>query len=101
VAATGEAVGISTAVSGTPIPPSGFAVLTVIFSVLGLGIAAALRRFARRPRTACLLESLTCRCAARDDTRYSAPQTPGPASTRSGCGKRALRIQAEDERTCA
>jgi hypothetical protein len=52
VAAAGEAVGISTAVSGAPIPPSGFAVLTVIFSVLGLGIAAALRRFARRPRTA-------------------------------------------------
>jgi Family of unknown function (DUF6069) len=54
VAAGGEAVGISTAVSGTPIPASGFAVLTVIFSVLGLVIAAALRRFARRPRTAWL-----------------------------------------------
>lgn len=54
VAAAGEAVGISTAVSGTAIPASGFAVLTVIFSVLGLGIAAALRAFARRPRTAWL-----------------------------------------------
>jgi len=52
VAAAGQAVGISTAVSGTSIPPSGFAVLTVIFCVLGLGIAVALRRFARRPRTA-------------------------------------------------
>jgi hypothetical protein len=54
VAAAGEAVGISTAVSGTPIPASGFAVMTVIFSVLGLVIAAVLRRFARRPRTAWL-----------------------------------------------
>jgi hypothetical protein len=54
VAAAGQAVGISTAVSGTPIPPSGFAVLTVMFSVLGLGIATALRRFAQHPRTAWL-----------------------------------------------
>jgi hypothetical protein len=53
-AAAGEAVGISTAVSGTPIPAYGFAVLTAIFSVLGLVIAVALRRFARRPRTAWL-----------------------------------------------
>jgi hypothetical protein len=52
VAAAGQAVGISTAVSGAPIPTSGFAVLTVIFSVLGLAIATALRRFARHPRTA-------------------------------------------------
>jgi hypothetical protein len=52
VAAAGQAVGISTAVAGAPIPVSGFAVLTAIFSVLGLVIATALRRFARRPRTA-------------------------------------------------
>jgi hypothetical protein len=51
VAAAGSAVGISTAVSGAPIPASGFAVLTVIFSVVGLVIATALRRFARHPRT--------------------------------------------------
>lgn len=54
VAAAGQAVGISTAVSGAPIPPSGFAVMTVIFSVFGLVIAAALRRFSRQPRTAWL-----------------------------------------------
>ena len=54
VAGAGQAVGISTAVSGTPIPPSGFAVMTVIFSALGLVIAAALRRFAHLPRTAWL-----------------------------------------------
>jgi hypothetical protein len=52
VATAGQAVGISTAVSGAPIPTAGFAVLTVIFSVVGLVIATALRRFARRPRTA-------------------------------------------------
>jgi hypothetical protein len=52
VAAAGQAVGISTAVSGAPIPASGFAVMTAVFAVVGLGIATALRRFARRPRTA-------------------------------------------------
>jgi len=51
VAAGGQAIGISTAISGAPIPTSGFAVLTAIFSVLGLIIATALRRFARHPRT--------------------------------------------------
>ncbi|WP_312030299.1 DUF6069 family protein [Actinomycetospora sp. TBRC 11914] len=54
VAAAGQAVGISTAVSGAPIPTMGFGVLTVIFSVVGLAIAAGLRRFAGRPRTAWL-----------------------------------------------
>lgn len=52
VAAAGQAAGISLAVSGAPIPPSGFAVLTGIFSVVGLLIAVALRRFAGSPRTA-------------------------------------------------
>jgi hypothetical protein len=52
VAAAGHAVGISLAVSGAPIPPSLFATLTVMFSVLGLLIALVLRRFARSPRTA-------------------------------------------------
>jgi hypothetical protein len=52
VATAGQAIGISLAVAGAPIPPSGFATLTVIFSVLGLLIALVLRRFARSPRTA-------------------------------------------------
>ncbi|MCO1656436.1 DUF6069 family protein [Pseudonocardia humida] len=52
VAVAGQAVGVSLEVSGAPIPASGFAVLTVIFSVVGLVLATALRRFARRPRTA-------------------------------------------------
>jgi hypothetical protein len=54
VATAGQALGISLDMSGASIPASGFAVMTVIFSVLGLVIAAALRRFARRPRTAWL-----------------------------------------------
>ena len=52
LAAAGQAVGVGTEVSGAPIPAPGFAFLTVVFSVVGLVIATALRRFARRPRTA-------------------------------------------------
>jgi hypothetical protein len=50
VAAAGQAVGISLDVAGATIPASGFATLTVIFSVVGLLIAVGLRRFARHPR---------------------------------------------------
>lgn len=59
VAAVGQAVGIGTDVSGAPIPVPGFAVMTVIFSVVGLVIATALWRFARRPRTAWLRTTVT------------------------------------------
>ena len=52
VAAAGEFAGISLVVGGAPIPVSGFAVLTVIFSVVGLVLALVLDRSARRPRTA-------------------------------------------------
>lgn len=58
VAASGPAVGISLDVSGAPIPASGFAVLTVVFSLVGLVIATALRRFARRPHTAWIRTSV-------------------------------------------
>ncbi|GAA0895574.1 DUF6069 family protein [Pseudonocardia zijingensis] len=51
VAAAGIAVGIGVDIAGAPIPVSGFATLTAIFSVIGLVIAVGLRRFARRPRT--------------------------------------------------
>ena len=51
VAAAGQAVGISLDVGGATIPASGFATLTVMFSVIGLLIAVGLRRFARHPRT--------------------------------------------------
>ena len=52
VATIGQAVGISLDLAGAPIPASGFATLTVMFSVLGLLIGVGLRRFARHPRTA-------------------------------------------------
>ncbi|GAA5113156.1 DUF6069 family protein [Pseudonocardia adelaidensis] len=51
VAGVGQAVGISTDISGAPIPASGFATLTVMFSLIGLLIAVGLRRFARQPRS--------------------------------------------------
>jgi ABC-type transport system involved in multi-copper enzyme maturation permease subunit len=46
------AAGIGLVVGDAPIPVSGFAVLTVIFSVAGLVLALVLARSARRPRTA-------------------------------------------------
>ncbi|MFF1821163.1 DUF6069 family protein [Kribbella sp. NPDC058245] len=52
VAAAGQAAGLSLNVAGAPIPPTGFAVMTLIFATLGLLIALALRRYAARPRTA-------------------------------------------------
>ncbi|HEY2222241.1 DUF6069 family protein [Actinomycetospora sp.] len=52
VAAVGQFAGISLDVSGAPIPVPGFAVLTAIFSVVGLLLALGLRRWARRPRIA-------------------------------------------------
>jgi hypothetical protein len=52
IAAAGEFAGISLLVGGAPIPVSGFAVLTVIGSVVGLVLALVLARSARRPRTA-------------------------------------------------
>jgi hypothetical protein len=50
VAAAGHAAGISLDMAGAPIPPSGFATLTAMFSLVGLVLAAVLGRFARRPR---------------------------------------------------
>ncbi|MGP3916527.1 DUF6069 family protein [Nonomuraea sp. 10N515B] len=47
VAAVGEFAGISLVVGGMSIPVFGFAVLTVVFSVVGLVLA----RTVRRPRT--------------------------------------------------
>jgi hypothetical protein len=50
VAAAGHAAGISLDMSGAPIPVSGFGVLTAVFSLVGVGMAALMARFARRPR---------------------------------------------------
>jgi len=52
VAAAGDFAGIDVAVGGKPIPASGFATLTAIFSVVGLAFALILARTTRRPRTA-------------------------------------------------
>lgn len=50
VAAAGHAAGVSLDMAGAPIPVSGFAVLTAVFSLAGVVIAALLARFARQPR---------------------------------------------------
>ncbi|MEU0546568.1 DUF6069 family protein [Micromonospora sp. NPDC005979] len=52
VAAVGQAAGVSLEVSGAPIPVAGFGVLTAVFSLIGVVLAALLSRFARRPRRA-------------------------------------------------
>jgi hypothetical protein len=52
VAAIGHAAGISLDVSGAPIPVPGFAMLTVVFSLVGLVLAIVLRRFARHSQRA-------------------------------------------------
>lgn len=52
VAAVGEFAGISLDVGGTPIPVPGFAMLTAIFSVVGLVLALILASTTRLPRTA-------------------------------------------------
>ncbi|KAB1916355.1 DUF6069 family protein [Micromonospora sp. AMSO31t] len=50
VAAAGHAAGVSLDLGGAPIPVAGFGVLTAVFSLVGVVIAALLSRFARRPR---------------------------------------------------
>ncbi|WP_163510546.1 DUF6069 family protein [Fodinicola acaciae] len=52
IAAAGEFAGISLAVGGAPIPAPGFAMLTAIFSAVGLVLAVVLRRTVRHPRAA-------------------------------------------------
>lgn len=51
VAAAGQFAGISLVIGGMPITVLGFAVLTVVFSVVGLVLALVLARTVRRPRT--------------------------------------------------
>lgn len=54
IAAVGQFAGVSLAVGGAPIPVSGFAGLTVVFSLVGLVLALVLARTAGHPRTAFL-----------------------------------------------
>ena len=51
VAAAGNAAGISLDVDGAPIPVLGFGTLTAFFSLVGVVMAVAMARFARRPRS--------------------------------------------------
>ncbi|MFL6171682.1 MAG: DUF6069 family protein [Marmoricola sp.] len=52
LAAIAKAVGVSFADStGASIPVAGFAELTVVFSLIGAGVAAVMARKARHPRT--------------------------------------------------
>ena len=52
IAAVGHAAGISLDVGGAPIPVTGFATLTAVFSLVGLVLAAVLARRAAAPRRA-------------------------------------------------
>lgn len=50
LAAVGQAAGVSLDMSGQPIPPLGFGVLTIVFGLVGVALAVALRRWSGRPR---------------------------------------------------
>jgi hypothetical protein len=79
VAAAGDVFGISLAVNGAPIPVPGFAVLTAIFSVVGLVLALVLGRKARHPRTAFLRTTvvLTALSVVPDALTDAAASTKG------------------------
>jgi hypothetical protein len=49
--ASADGVSFATEPGGPGIPPLGFAQLTLIFSLIGVGIAAVMARKARRPRS--------------------------------------------------
>ena len=52
VAVTARAAGVSfESAPGDAIPLAGFAELTILFSIIGIGIAALIRRRSSRPRT--------------------------------------------------
>jgi hypothetical protein len=59
VAAAGRAAGIGLDVGGAPIPVQGFAVLTAVFSLVGVALAAVLSRTARLPRIAFVRTTVT------------------------------------------
>lgn len=52
IAAAAHVAGLDVEVAGAVIPVSGFAVLTALFSAVGLVLALALARWARHPRPA-------------------------------------------------
>ena len=58
VATVAHAAGVPLTLDGEPIPPSGFAVMTLVCVAVGFGIAVAMRRWARRPQRAFVRSSL-------------------------------------------
>jgi hypothetical protein len=59
IAAVAHAAGETFELQGADIPPIAFTQLTLIFSLLGVGLAAILARAARRPRRAFLVTTVT------------------------------------------
>jgi hypothetical protein len=58
VAAVAHSAGVPLTLDGEPIPPSGFATMTLLGAVIGFGIAVAMRRWARNPQRAFVRTSL-------------------------------------------
>ena len=80
VAAAGSAAGISLDVSGAPIPVPGFAVLTAVFSLVGLALAAVL---ARTPGSRAAPSSARPWCSPR--CRWSRTSSPTPRPRPNCC----------------
>jgi len=76
VAAAGSAAGISLDVAGAPIPVPGFATLTAVCSLVGLVVAVALSRWARRPRRTFVRTTVVLTALSLLPTWSSRP--PGP-----------------------
>ena len=57
-AALAHAAGVSLDIAGDPVPVLAFAQMTFLFSLVGLAIAAGLRRWSRDPRSAWLRTTL-------------------------------------------
>jgi hypothetical protein len=77
VAAAGHAAGVSLDMAGEPIPVTGFGVLTTVFSLIGIVLAAVLRRTATNPRRAFVRTTvaLTALSLVPDVIVDAAPQT--------------------------
>jgi len=59
VAAVAHAAGVPLTVGGDEIPVLGFAQMTVLFSVVGIVLAVALARWARRPERTFVVTTIT------------------------------------------
>jgi len=77
VAAAGNAAGVSLDIGGAPLPVSGFAMLTFIFSLVGVVLAVVLSRKARHPRSTFIrtTAALTALSLVPDAIADAAPAT--------------------------